>query len=70
MTDIKPAVDTARWFTPFKMVSEDPLRYELCLSTEEATFVRIAVHLKERGWVEESDGIWMPPDDAAGRHRA
>jgi hypothetical protein len=70
MTDIKAAAETAQWFTPLKMVSEDPLRYELCLGTEEATFGRIAGHLKERGWVEESDGIWTPPDDATGRHRA
>ncbi|MDT5094752.1 MAG: hypothetical protein QOH60_4115 [Mycobacterium sp.] len=70
MTDIKAAVDTASWFTPFRMVSEDPLRYELCLGTEEVTFARIAAHLKERGWVEESDGIWTPPDDVAGQHRA
>jgi hypothetical protein len=70
MTDFKAAVDTARWFTPFKMVSEDPLRYELRLGTEEVTVGRIRGHLRDQGWVEESDGIWAPPDDAAGQHRA
>src|ERR1700754_3864883 len=54
MTDMKAAVDTARWFTPFKMVSEDPLRYELYLGTEEVTFDRITGLLREQGWVEES----------------
>jgi hypothetical protein len=34
MTDFKEAVDTRGLpFAPFKMVSEDPLRYELCLGT-------------------------------------
>ncbi|HME50300.1 hypothetical protein [Mycobacterium sp.] len=70
MTDFKAAVDTARWFTPFRMVSEDPLRYELRLATEEPTFGRMQEHLREQGWVEESEGLWAPPDDAAGRHRA
>jgi hypothetical protein len=73
MTDFRNAVDTAdtaRWFTPFKMVSEDPLRYELRLGTVEATCGRMRDHLREQGWVEESDGIWTPPTDAEGQHRA
>lgn len=70
MTDSKAAADTARWFTPFKMVSEDPLRYELRLGAEEATFGRMQQRLREQGWVEESSGIWAPPDNAASQHRA
>ncbi len=70
MTDFKEAVDTARWFTPFKMVSQDPLRYELRLGTSDAGVGRVQEHLRKQGWVEESDGIWVPPNDAEGQHRA
>jgi hypothetical protein len=70
MTDFKEAVDTGGSFAPFKMVSEDPLRYELCLGTGEAAFGQMRKHLRDLGWVEEGDGIWAPPDDAAGQHRA
>jgi hypothetical protein len=70
MTDFKEAVDTARWFTPFKMVSQDPLRYELRLGTSDAAVGQVQDHLRKKGWVEESDGIWAPPNDAEGQHRA
>jgi hypothetical protein len=64
------AISAGGSFAPFKMVSEDPLRYQLRLGTSEAAFRKMREHLRQLGWIEESDGIWAPPDGAEGQHRA